>query len=164
LEATQPHELTALEQAAALRRGELMEHTLRRIELLEPALNAFVTLTPERALESARAAEKLLAGEGAEVPPLLGVPTAIKDLALTAGVRTTFGFAVFAEFIPDVDDAAARLLAEASAISVGKTAVPEFGLPPYTEPAGRPPTVTPWEPTRLAGGSSGGAGAASPRG
>jgi amidase len=162
---TQPHEMTALEQAAALRRRELgavelMEHTLRRIERLEPALNAFVTLTPERALESARAAEKPLAGAGPEMPPLLGVPTAIKDLALTAGVRTTFGSAVFAEFVPDVDDDAARLLAEAGAISVGKTAVPEFGLPPYTEPAGRPPTVTPWDTARLAGGSSGGAGAA----
>ena len=164
-EATQPHELTALDQAAALRRGELgarelMEHTLARIERLDPVLGAFVTLAPERALDAAGAAEKLLAAGLDGLPALLGVPTAIKDLATTAGVRTTFGSQVFAEFVPDVDDDAVRLLAEAGTISVGKTAVPEFGLPPYTEPAGRPPTVTPWDVTRLAGGSSGGAGAA----
>jgi amidase len=182
---TEPHELTALQQAAALRAGELgavelVEHALRRIERLDPTLAAFVTLTPERALDAARAAEKLLAGasgtagsrraepgraeagsaEAAGLPPLLGVPTAIKDLAVTAGVRTTFGSPVYADYVPEVDDDAARLLAAAGTISLGKTAVPEFGLPPYTEPAGRPPTVTPWDVRRLAGGSSGGAGAA----
>jgi len=168
---TEPHELTALEQAAAVRRGELgpvelVEHALRRVERLDPVLAAFVTLTPERALDQARAAEKLLAGGSSgrtateELPPLLGVPTAIKDLAVTSGVRTTFGSVVYAEYVPEVDDDSARLLAAAGTISLGKTAVPEFGLPPYTEPVGRPPTVTPWDVTRLAGGSSGGAGAA----
>jgi len=168
LHVTEPHELTAVEQAAALRAGELgavelVEHALRRIERLDPTLAAFVTLTPERALDAAHAAEKLLvarSSDRAELPPLLGVPTAIKDLALTAGVRTTFGSALYADFVPEMDDDAARLLAAAGTISLGKTAVPEFGLPPYTEPAGRPPTVTPWDTGRLAGGSSGGAGAA----
>jgi amidase len=170
LDVTEPHELTALEQAAALRGGELgavelVEHALRRVERWDPALAAFVTLTPERALDAARAAEKLLASAGGasaagELPALLGVPTAIKDLAVTAGVRTTFGSPVYAGYVPDTDDDAARLLAAAGTISLGKTAVPEFGLPPYTEPAGRPPTVTPWDTGRLAGGSSGGAGAA----
>lgn len=163
---TEPHELTAVEQAEAIRGGELgpvelVEHALRRVDRLDPTLAAFVTLTPERALDAAKAAEKrLLAGPAEDLPPLLGVPTAIKDLAVTAGVRTTFGSTVFAEYVPEVDDDSARLLAEAGTISLGKTAVPEFGLPPYTEPAGRAPTVTPWDPTRLAGGSSGGAGAA----
>jgi amidase len=180
LHVTEPHELTALEQAAALRRGELgavelVEHALRRVEQCDPVLAAFVTLTPERALDAARAAEKLLAGgsvaggsvaggsvagSAGELPALLGVPTAIKDLAVTAGVRTTFGSPVYADYVPEVDDDAARLLATAGTISLGKTAVPEFGLPPYTEPAGRAPTVTPWDVGRLAGGSSGGAGAA----
>lgn len=164
---SQPHELTALQQAEAVLGGELgvvelVDHALRRIERLDPGLGAFVTLTPERALDAARAAEKLRAGAGdrAELPPLLGVPTAIKDLALTSGVRTTFGSAVFADHVPDLDDDSVRLLADAGTISLGKTAVPEFGLPPYTEPEGRAPTVTPWHPGRLAGGSSGGAGAA----
>jgi amidase len=164
---TEPHELTAVEQADAVRRGnlgpvELVEHALRRVERLDPVLAAFVTRTPDRALDAARAAEKLLRAtvDPAELPPLLGVPTAIKDLAVTAGVRTTFGSPVYAGYVPDTDDDSARLLAAAGTISLGKTAVPEFGLPPYTEPAGRPPTVTPWDVTRLAGGSSGGAGAA----
>jgi amidase len=164
---TQPHELTALEQAAAVRRGELgavelVEHALRRIERLDPELAAFVTLTPERALAAARAVEKILAGtdDPAQLPPLLGVPTAIKDLTVTAGVRTTFGSPIYADYVPEVDDDAVRLLAEAGTISLGKTAAPEFGMAPYTEPDGRAPTVTPWDPRLLAGGSSGGAGAA----
>jgi amidase len=161
----EPHELTALAQAEAVRAGELsptelVEHALDRVHRVDPGLAAFVTLTPERALDQARQAEKLLAARPDRLPPLLGVPTAIKDLATTAGVRTTFGSALFADFVPDVDDDSARLLREAGTISLGKTAVPEFGLPPYTEPEGRAPTVTPWDPGRLAGGSSGGAGAA----
>jgi amidase len=155
-----------VEQAAAVRRGqlsptELVEHALRRIERLDPTLAAFATVTPDRAREAARRAEKRLAhGDAGGLPPLLGVPTAIKDLATTVGVRTTFGSRVYADHVPDTDDDSARLLGEAGTISLGKTAVPEFGLPPYTESAGGRPTVTPWDTTKLAGGSSGGAGAA----
>ncbi|MGI9004097.1 MAG: amidase [Pseudonocardia sp.] len=157
------HDLTALEQAAALRRREvsaveLVEHHLRRIDDLDATLGAFVTLTPEAALEQAKEADRAL--RDGDERPLLGVPTAIKDLAMTAGVRTAFGSPVYADFVPDVDDDAARLLRAAGTISLGKTATPEFGLPPYTEPAGRPPAVTPWDTDRLAGGSSGGAAAA----
>jgi amidase len=159
--------LSAIEQAEAIRRGELgpvelVEHALRRIERLDPELAAFVTVTPERALAEAAEAQRRLSASAdpGELPPLLGVPTAIKDLCATAGVRTTFGSAVYQDYIPDVDDDSARLLAAAGAISLGKTAVPEFGLPPYTEPASRPATVTPWDRRLLAGGSSGGAGAA----
>jgi amidase len=158
---TQPHELTALDLAAALRARELSavevaEHHLRRVEA--SGLGAFATVTPDRALDAAaRADAALAAGEGG---PLTGVPTAIKDLAVTAGVRTAFGSPVFASFVPEVDDDAARLLAAAGTVGLGKTATPEFGLPPYTEPAGAPPCVTPWDTGRLAGGSSGGAAAA----
>ncbi|MDN5856225.1 MAG: amidase, partial [Actinomycetia bacterium] len=141
---TEPHEMTARDQADALRRGELgavelVEHALRRVEAMEGELGAFVTVTAERALDQARAADQLLATRAADLPPFLGVPTAIKDLAMTAGVRTTFGSPVYAGFVPDVDDDSARLLRAAGTISLGKTATPEFGLPPYTEPAGRPP-------------------------
>lgn len=161
--ATEPHHLTALEQAAALRAGELssvelVEHHLRRIDELNATLGAFVTVTADTALAEAAAADAALRAGDERL--LLGVPTAIKDLAVTAGVRTTFGSPVYADYVPDADDDAARLLREAGTISLGKTATPEFGLPPYTEPAGRPPAVTPWDVTRLAGGSSGGAGAA----
>ncbi len=160
---TELHELTALQAAAAVRAHEvspleLVEHALARIERLD-RLGAFVTLTPERALEQARAAEQKVLGS-AELPPLFGVPTAIKDLNLTAGIPTKLGSAVFADFVPDVDDNIVTLLRAAGTISLGKTATPEFGLPCYTETDLGPPTVTPWDETRLAGGSSGGAGAA----
>ncbi|MGQ0573018.1 MAG: amidase [Pseudonocardia sp.] len=158
-----PHELTALAQAAAVRRGtldpvELVEHALARVADLDGRLGAFAEVTPVQARAGARAAAaRLRAGDPAT---LLGVPTAVKDLALTAGVPTRFGSRTYAGFVPDVDDDAARLMQQAGLVSLGKTATPEYGLPPYTEPAGCPPAVTPWDPARLAGGSSGGAAAA----
>jgi amidase len=164
---TELHELTAVDQARAVRDRtvspvELVEHHLDRIEALDGTLGAFVTVTADAAMDAARAAEKLVAAadSAADLPPLLGVPTAIKDLNLTAGVRTTFGSVLYQDFVPPVDDDVVRLLREAGTISLGKTATPEFGLPCYTEPAGRPPTVTPWDTGRLAGGSSGGSAAA----
>ncbi len=116
-------------------------------------MGAFVTLTPDRATEQA-------ASLGAGESPLFGVPTAIKDLNLTAGVRTTFGSAVFDDFVPGVSDAVTLAIQAAGMVSLGKTATPEFGSPCYTEPEGRPPSVTPWDRSRMAGGSSGGAAAA----
>ena len=159
------HELSAVEQAEAVRERrvspvELVEHYLRRIDALDGRLNAFVTVTADRALEQARQAERRVMAGTDGLPPLFGVPTAIKDLNLTAGVRTTFGSKLYDSFISPVDEDSVRLLREAGTISLGKTSTPEFGLPCYTEPAGRPATVTPWDTGRLAGGSSGGAAAA----
>src|SRR3954464_11844720 len=149
------HDLTALEQGAAIRRGEvstaeLVEHYLGRIDQHAEQLGAFVTVTAEQA----RAATP--SGDG----PLAGVPTAIKDLNATAGVRTSFGSPVFADFVPDFDDEVVRRIAGAGRVSLGKTSPPEFGSPCYTEPEGAPPAVTPWDTTRMAGGSSGGAASA----
>ncbi|MGY1762373.1 amidase [Geodermatophilus sp. SYSU D00779] len=161
---TQLHDLTALEQAAAVRSREvsppeLVEHALRRVEALDAGLGAFLTVTPERALAAARRAERRLR-EGGELPPLLGVPTAVKDLNNTAGVRTTFGSTVLADNVPTVDDAVVTRLAEAGTISIGKTNTPEFGFPCYTDNALVGPARCPWDPGRLAGGSSGGAAVA----
>ena len=152
---TELHDLTALEQGAAIRSGEtssaeLVAHHLARVEALSSSLGAFVTVTAEQA----RTAGPV--GEG----PLAGVPTAIKDLNQTRGVRTSFGSPVFADFVPEVDDEVVRRIAAAGMVSLGKTSTPEFGSPCYTEPEGAPPAVTPWDTTRMAGGSSGGAGAA----
>ena len=161
------HELSALEAAAAVRRREvspveLVEHALGRLDRLDGRLGAFVTVTADTAREQARAAEQavLRAGDPRELPPLLGVPTAIKDLNLTAGVPTKLGSRAFADWVPDVDDHVVTLLRAAGTISLGKTATPEFGLPCYTETDLGPPARTPWDTTRLAGGSSGGAAAA----
>ncbi len=149
------HDLTALEQGAAIRAGEtstgeLVEHYLERIARLDEELGAFVTVTADQA----RAARPV--GDG----PLAGVPTAIKDLNPTSGVRTSFGSPVFADFVPDMDDEVVSRIARAGLVSLGKTSTPEFGSPCYTEPEGGRPAVTPWDTSRMAGGSSGGAAVA----
>ena len=151
------HDLTALEQGAAIKAGEvssreLVEHYLERAGRLDESLGAFVTLTPERARESAAS----VSVDG----PLAGVPTAIKDLNSTAGVRTTYGSAIFVDFVPDFSDELVLRIEAAGMVSLGKTNTPEFGSPCYTEPDVAPPAVTPWDTSRMAGGSSGGAAAA----
>ncbi|HJQ42827.1 MAG TPA: amidase [Jatrophihabitantaceae bacterium] len=163
---TDLHELSALECAAAVRAREvspveLVGHALARTEELDE-LGAFVHVTPHRALEEARAAEALVGStsDPRELPPLLGVPTAIKDLNQVAGVPTAFGSATMAGFVAPYDDTVVRLLREAGAISIGKTATPEFGLACYTETEIGPPARNPWDRDRTPGGSSGGAGAA----
>jgi amidase len=161
---TQLHDLTALEQAAAVRAREvspteLVEHSLARIEALDAEIGAFITVTPDRARAAAARADQAVV-DGADLPPLHGVPTGIKDLNNTAGVRTTFGSAVLADFVPDVDDAVVTKLAAAGTISVGKTNTPEFGFPCYTENDVAGPARCPWDTSLLAGGSSGGAAAA----
>lgn len=161
---TEIHELTALEQAAAVRAGELspvtlLEHYLDRIQRLDPRLGAFVTVAAEQAL--AEAARLQRAGRpGADAPPLYGVPVAIKDLTAVRGMPTTRGSAVFAGRVDDADDLVVARLRAAGAIPLGKTATAEFGLTCYTEPAVSPPTRTPWDLSRSAGGSSGGSAAA----
>jgi amidase len=164
---TELHELSALAAAAAVRRRdvspvELVRHALDRVDRLDPHLGAFVTVTAERALDAAGAAEALVAAtdDPADLPPLLGVPTAIKDLNNVAGVPTRFGSVAFADFVPAHDDNVVALLRAAGTISIGKTSTPEFGLPCYTETDIGPPARTPWDLDRLAGGSSGGAAAA----
>jgi amidase len=160
---TRLHDLSALDQAAAVRVGEvspteLVEHYLARIAAHDAALGAFITVTPERALAAAARAEQALGRD--DLPPLHGVPTAIKDLNNTAGVRTTFGSSVMADFVPTVDDAVVTKLAEAGTISLGKTNTPEFGFPCYTDNDVVGPARCPWDVTRHAGGSSGGAAVA----
>src|SRR5204863_3048552 len=110
----------------------------------------------------AKEAERVVTGtaDADGLPPLHGVPVAIKDLNLTAGIRTTLGSRLYADFVPPVDDHVVALLRRAGTISLGKTNTPEFGLPCYTENAVAPPARTPWNTELSAGGSSGGAAAA----
>jgi amidase len=161
---TELHDLTALEQAAAVRAGELspvelVDHYLARIDALDGELGAFVTITADAARAAARRAAEQVA-EGADLPALHGVPCAVKDLNATRGVATKLGSAAFADWIPDYDDNVVVAMRSAGLISLGKTSVPELGLPCYTEPAIGAPVRTPWDTGRLAGGSSGGAAAA----
>ncbi|MFW6867704.1 amidase [Nocardioides sp. CPCC 206347] len=160
------HDLTALEQGQLIRSGEispveLTEHYLERAARLpqEYVDGAFVFRDPDAARLRAREVAAVgPVGEGAS--PLAGVPTAIKDLNLTKGVPTAFGSPAFADYVPDVSDAVTLSIEAAGMVSLGKTSTPEFGSPCYTEPEGRPPAVTPWDVTRMAGGSSGGAASA----
>jgi len=158
------HDLTMLEQADAIRRREvspvdLVEHYLDRIERHNETVGAFVHVAPDQARAAAKDAESAVTS-GADLPPLHGVPTAIKDLYLTADMPTGFGTGAFAPQELGIDEAFVTKLRAAGVISLGKTATPEFGAPCYTEPEGHPPARTPWDLERSAGGSSGGAGTA----
>jgi amidase len=163
---TQLHDLPALEQARAIRRRELspvelVDHYLDRIDQHSARLGAFVTLTDETAREQAKLAEQAVA-DGDQLPLLHGLPIGIKDLSLTAGVRTAFGCPLFADFVPPVDDYLVGKLRAAGTISLGKTNTPEIGLPCYThpDPSVAPVARNPWDTTRYSGGSSGGAASA----
>ncbi len=139
---------------------ELVAHYLDRIDRLNPALGAFITVTPDLAIEQARAATERLAAGPDELPPLFGVPTAIKDLTWTAGITTTLGSRLFAGHVPGQDAHVVSALRRAGTISLGKTNTPEFGMTPYTDNDLAGPARSPWDPGCSAGGSSGGAAAA----
>ena len=152
--------MSAIEQAAAVRSGELsaselLEASLEEIESQNGEVNAVVTLAAERAREEAG---RVQAGDER---PLAGVPTVVKDLTqLTEGVRTTFGSEAAGEFVPAFDTALVAKLRAAGAIVVGKASTPEFGILPTTEPQRFGPTRNPWDTSRTSGGSSGGSAAA----
>ncbi len=163
--------MTALELATSIADGQLSpvevtDHYLDRIDRLNSQTGAFYTVTADLAREQAATAEKVVsdarrAGEqAASLPPLTGVPIPIKDLNMVAGVRMTLGSTIFADNVATEDDYVVAELRKAGIVITGKTATPEFGLPCYTETKIGPPARTPWDLSRSAGGSSGGAGAA----
>ena len=157
-------DLTARELATQLRRKrvsarELMTAHLSRIDRVNPALNAIVTLLPDAALERADAADAALA-RGEDVGPLHGLPIAHKDLFVTAGIRTTFGSRVFATHVPDNTALIVERERRAGAITIGKTNTPEFGAGSQTFNAVFGATRNPYDPTKTCGGSSGGAAVA----
>lgn len=154
----------ALELAAAVRRREvspleLVEAGLARIGALDGDLGAFVTVDDAGARSQAVAAERVLA-EGLPVGPLHGVPTAIKDLTPTAGLRTTFGSRAFAAHVPAADAVSVTRVRAAGMPILGKTSLCELGALPVTESALTGPCRNPWNPADNAGGSSGGAACA----
>ncbi|GAA2145820.1 amidase [Nocardioides koreensis] len=157
-------ESTAREQAAAVRaRGisarELLDLHLARIAERNPELNAIVSLDEERARAGARAADDALAS-GAEVGPLHGLPFAFKDTHAVAGWRTTYGSPLFASHVPDADELIVERVRAAGVVVVGKTNVPEFAAGSHTFNTVFGTTLNPVDPSRSAGGSSGGAACA----
>ena len=142
-----------------IRPREVAEFFLGRIDKLNPKLGAFVTVTPDRALEDAARLERLSRDDAAKLP-LFGVPYSIKDLTWTKGIRTTLGSKNYANFIPEVDAEIAIRMRESGGIMLGKTSTPEFGARATTEGGACPTARNPWNLAHTAGGSSGGAACA----
>jgi len=139
--------------------SELVEAALTRLEATEPTLNAFITVLRESARSAARQADDALA-RGERRGPLHGIPVTIKDMFDTAGVRTTGGSKILADWVPDADSALVERLNAAGAVLVGKTNLDEFGHGGTSTLSHFGPVHNPWDPTRVAGGSSGGSAAA----
>jgi aspartyl-tRNA(Asn)/glutamyl-tRNA(Gln) amidotransferase subunit A len=138
---------------------EITRACLERIERLNPALNAFVTVTPESALAEARTAEAEI-GRGEWRGPLHGIPVALKDLIDTANVRTTAGSAVHKDRVPQRDAEVVRRLRQAGAVIVGKNNLHEFAYGGSSLVSFFGAVHNPWDVGRIAGGSSGGSAAA----
>lgn len=161
-------DLTARQALDLLNRGklsalELTRACVERIERLEPQIHAFITLTTETALEQAAEADRQRRAArrtGQPVPPLLGLPIAVKDLLAQAGVRCTCGSRILEDFIAPYTATSVDRLLKAGAISLGRTNMDEFAMGSSTENSAYGPTHNPWDPTRVPGGSSGGSAAA----
>ncbi|MBB5077156.1 amidase [Nonomuraea endophytica] len=157
---TDLHYLTATEMSRLLRAREisaveLLQAHLDRIEQVNPRVNAIVTLAAEQAMVTARALDSV-----APAGPLHGLPVAHKDLVDTAGLRTTYGSPAFADHVPEKDDLIVQRLKAAGAITIGKTNTPEYGTGSHTVNEVFGATRNPYDLSRSAGGSSGGAAAA----
>lgn len=151
-------ELARLVRSREVSPVEVVEAALARVDRYNAAVNAIVTLNP-RALDDADELERrLLRGE--EVGLLAGLPVGIKDVTPVAGLRTTYGSPLYRDHVPAEDALVVRRLREAGAVILGKTNCPEFaaGGNTFNEVFGR--TRNPWDPTRSAGGSTGGGAAA----
>ncbi|WP_413407638.1 amidase [Paenibacillus amylolyticus] len=153
------NELTIAEAATLIKNKlispvELTKSYLDRIEKVEPAVQAFVTVTAEQALQAARESEeKLMNGE--YLGPLHGIPYGAKDIIHTAGIRTSAGSSTFPDFVPGTNATVINKLQAAGAILLGKTTTTEYAFQ-----GGEPPTRNPWNLEHTPGGSSSGSAAA----
>ena len=157
--ATPAVELARLIRARELSAAELLAAVLARIADANPAVNAIVTLAADQAAAAAAALDAQ-AARGSFAGPLHGLPIAVKDLAETAGIRTTFGSPLFASYVPDFDAPHVARLKQAGAVVIGKTNTPEFGAGSQTFNPVFGPTRNPYDTRLTPGGSSGGAAAA----
>lgn len=160
---TPAYKLAEMMRSKKLSPVELMEVVLKRIEALNPKLNAYLTVAGEEAMQAAREAETAL-GTEMRPGPLHGLPVSIKDLVMTKDIRTTSGSPVYRDLVPQTEGTMVQRLKAAGAIIIGKTNTPEFGLSCCTENKLGDACCNPWDTTRHSGGSSGGAAAGSAAG
>ncbi len=157
------YELTIHRAHELLRKGaisavELTQATIERIVEVDNQVRAYLTVTPELALEQAHEADQRRAA--GEDHPLLGVPLAIKDIICTRGVPTTCGSRILEDFIPPYNATVIEHLRQSGAVILGKTNMDEFAMGSSTENSTYFPTRNPWDLSRVPGGSSGGSAAA----
>jgi len=152
------HQLHQLLMRKEVTAREITEAVLRRVEEVEGRIHAYITPTPEMALEQADAADLRI--QKGEAGPMTGIPTAIKDVICTRGVRTTCGSHILENFIPPYDATVTQKLRAAGAVFIGKSNMDEFAMGSSTENSFYGPTRNPWDLDRIPGGSSGGSAAA----
>ncbi|WP_054147962.1 amidase [Rhizobium sp. AAP116] len=146
--------------AGGLSAEEVMEAYLERIERLNPQINALVSLSSREALRAEARAKDAEHKHGRSLGVLHGVPVAIKDLSEAKGILCTYGSPLFHDYVPDFDDIQVERIRAAGAIIIGKTNTPEWGFGSHSYNPVFGVTRNPWDLSRSAGGSSGGAGAA----
>lgn len=139
---------------------EVTQYFLHRIETLDAELNSFVHVDPQLALADAAAVDDRIAAGDSRLSPLAGVPVALKDILCTRDVPTTCGSRMLANYRPPYDAGVVERLKEAGLVLIGKTNLDEFAMGGSTETSIFGPTKNPWDKTRTAGGSSGGAAVA----
>lgn len=159
-----PADLTMAQAREALATGELsarelLQASLDRATFTEAELHAYLTIDHDGARAAAAAADQAHV-RGESTGPLHGLPVAVKDNMVTAGVETTAGSQILAGYIPPYDATAVARLKEAGAVIVGKTNLDEFAMGSSTENSGYGPSANPWDTGRVPGGSSGGSAAA----
>lgn len=138
---------------------EITRSVLDRIKKVDETVRAYVTVTEEEALETARKVDRKIKN-GEEIHPLAGIPVAIKDNICTEGIRTTCSSNILYNYIPPYNATVMERLGEVDAVMVGKTNMDEFAMGSSCENSGFFPTCNPWSPDRVPGGSSGGSSAA----
>jgi len=138
---------------------ELTQACLKRIDQVEDQLNAFITVTPKKALAQVQKVDKLIA-QGKKISPLAGIPMAFKDIFCTEGIETTAASNILRGFIPPYDATVVRKLKEQGVVCLGKTNHDAFAHGSSGENSDFGPTHNPWDLERVPGGSSSGSGAA----